>query len=187
MESLSSAKQPPPQRLAEIRRLRKAWWELGYSPAQDQLKERFELATKQALSQCTAYLKQQGQLAEANLLQLEQLADSLKNCLQELDPQYPDWAEINAVLDRAERFRRDRPQLPKPAGKELRQQFSELRQALLTQLEPVAKSHEARKETLIQEAEALAEQGPTEPNLRQSKVLGMAWRQLGRGRNEPAL
>ena len=187
MESLSSAKQPPPQRLAEIRRLRQAWRELGYSPAQDQLKERFELAAKQALSQCTAYLKQQGQLAEANLVQLEQLADNLKNCLQELDPQYPDWAEINAVLDRAERFRRDRPQLPKPAGKELRQQFAELRQALLTQLEPVTKSHEARKETLISEAEALAEQGPTERNLGQSKVLGMAWRQLGRGRNEPAL
>ena len=187
MEHLAGKKQHPREQLEDLRTLRNAWLQLGYSSAREKLQPRFESAATKAYAPCARFFSQIEQHLEGNLVIVEQARLALESCLEELDTDYPNWPEIKEAVATADKVRQRSLRLPRGHGKEAKIKFEKCCEQLMTALEPASELQEQRKEKLIVQAAELTRRKQTPNVLDQAKGLQKAWKQLGIGRREAEL
>ena len=157
-EALISSELEPQVLAREVRQLRAAWKELDHqaSAAPRNLWERFDKACNQAYKPAQAYFQAQTEARNAHRTQAEALCQDLEATIGAIDWHSPDWREVERLRRYAQERWQEIGDIDARDRRVLEKRFRNAFKPLLQQLDAERQRERQRRETLIQQLEALA-------------------------------
>ena len=180
MESLPHKKLHPEQLAKEIKALQTRWKQLGHSEISEQHWPRFEQAGAQAYQPCTDYYQQRRAERHSNLESREVYVKQMQELLENND--WDNQPDYKAIQIRARQINDDWSKIKdveQGAGKAQWARFSKIRSLLYAKLDIAYDANIAVKRTLVEQADALAQEPAKEDNLAKLQQLQARWKQVG--------
>lgn len=181
MEALISSEKTPDVVAEKIRELQQEWKTLGpLSPTQDKaLWDRFSSAADKAYEPCRAYFADVADQRKENLERREALIAQLTEYEAVMDWGNADWGTVQKTLDAArESFRQYSP-VDRAAHKGSQQAFRDISDKIYSHIKDEYDRNIAEKESLITQAESLAEQEDLPQAMETCKLLQNKWKNIG--------
>lgn len=181
MESLVGAEMDPQALSNRIRRLQEEWRALGDADKgrNKELWVRFSVAAEKAYEPCRAYFDKLHEIRNQNLAQRQRLCDQLETYLNQYDWANADWKAVNEVYETAKNEWRLYTPVERKEGKVVQDRFNELLDRLRSKLQDEFNRNRAKREKLIEQAEALAQSDDVASAIDQVKGLQRQWREVG--------
>lgn len=178
MEYLAEQPMDPEAKAEKIRELQGEWRGLGGSSDRS-LWQRFREASQAAYAPCREYFSAKSGLKQTNLETRRAICDQLSQFLEGADWDTVDWKAVEQIQRTAKgewkaawpvEFRDNRP---------LQKRFDELLQQLEAPLNDERQRNEARKQDIVQRAQALVDHDPLSEAMAQAKQLQQDWQAIG--------
>lgn len=181
MEALAADSELAPEpRATRVRRLREQWNELGPPRDEDSqtLAQRFDTAAEQAFAPCRAFFEARAERQQHHTEQRERICAELETFVDGYDWQQPDWRAVETIYQEARREWRRHADVD-ARGHGLNRRYHGLLRRLREQLQPRWEANIARKQALLEQAEALAAGTETDTRTeatRRAKALQAEWK-----------
>lgn len=166
--------------LAEkIHALQDEWKTLGNAATDHDLWQRFKAAGDKAYEPCRAYFEELGQLREKNKVLREQLINDLTTYEQAMDWGSADWKMVQRTLDTARETFRGYSPVDRIAHKDSQDRFSAVCDRIYAHIKGEYDRNLAIKQSIADEAQALAGAEDLSNAAAQVKELQARWKQVG--------
>lgn len=179
MEALVDSRMDAPQLASAIQALHDEWRALMSSDQdEDQaLWDRFKSASDRAYEPCQAHFAEQDALRQRNLEKRSQLCEQLEQFIGTQDWSRADWQGIWQIRQQAPKDWKAIQPVRFTDAREVQKRFSAILSDLDERLKAYIESAEASRQTLISQANALAEQQDVSDAARQAQQLQKQWRE----------
>ncbi len=176
-------KTPPVQKARAIKQLQDEWRLLGYTDGTEDLWQRFKLAGDQAYEPCAIWFKQQSDQRNANAEKRTAICQSLEQLFEATSWDSLDsvdqWKKIARAVFEAQRDTQHIRPVDRKIERDLTERFSLAVKAIDDKLAVEYEASKAKKQGLIDRAQALAGQDVSQHVLHQLKLLQAGWKQTG--------
>ena len=184
MEALQTVEQHPRDRAQSVKALREEWKKLGNSAAAQENWERFNSAAELAYQPCIEYFEKREQQRNSNLEKRQHILNDLQSLLgsrdwseDELDNEQ--WKETQRKFQSLRSRWENHKDVERKANKPLQDEFEASKNEMEQRLTREHQRNITAKESLVNRAEALAEQEADPTNLQQLKQLQFSWKLIG--------
>lgn len=181
MEALIGAAIDPQALSSKIRRLQDEWRALGEADKgrNKELWERFSTAAEKAYEPCRVYFDRLHDVRAKNLAERQRICEQLETYLAQYDWAGANWKAVNEVYETAKNEWRQYTPVERKDGKQTQDRFNGLLDQLRGKLQDEFSRNRIKREKLIEQAEALAQQGDMAGAIEQAKGLQRQWRDVG--------
>lgn len=172
----------PAQALADaIHDLQEQWRELKGGSQQDEQKLwlQFKEAADKAYEPCKIFFDEQRALRSENLRQRENICTELENYYQAFNWEQADWKAVEKISETARaEFHRFSPVDHKKQAA-IKERFDKALKPIIEKLRGEQKSHETRKQQLIEQAKKLLDSTDVRAAIEEAKKLQQQWKTAG--------
>lgn len=181
MEALVGATIDPQALSNKIRRLQEEWRALGEADKgrNKELWDRFSAAAEKAYEPCKVYFDKLHDVRAKNLAERQRICEQLETYLTQYDWANANWKAVNEVYETAKNEWRQYTPVERKDGKQTQDRFNSLLDQLRGKLQDEFNRNRIKREKLIEQAEALAQQDDTTGTIDQAKTLQRQWREVG--------
>lgn len=179
MESLVGASLEPQALANKIKRMQDEWRGLGHADGTQELWERFSAAAEKAYEPCKEYFSNLAEVRQRNLEKRQQVVTQLTDYIANYHWSTADWSAVSEVFEVAKQEWRQYSPVERKEGKLVQDQFNGLLDDLRGRLNAEFKSNLAKRQKLIEEAEALVTLEDLQQAIEQAKQLQRKWREVG--------
>ncbi len=181
MEALVGATIDPQALSNKIRRLQEEWRALGEADKgrNKELWDRFSAAAEKAYEPCKVYFDKLHDVRAKNLAERQRICEQLETYLTQYDWANANWKAVNEVYETAKNEWRQYTPVERKDGKQTQDRFNGLLDQLRGKLQDEFNRNRLKREKLIEQAEALAQQDDTTGTIDQAKTLQRQWREVG--------
>lgn len=181
MEALVGAAIDPQALSNKIRRLQEEWRALGEADKgrNKELWDRFSAAAEKAYEPCKLYFDKLHDVRAKNLAERQRICEQLETYLTQYDWANANWKAVNEVYETAKNEWRQYTPVERKDGKQTQDRFNSLLDQLRGKLQDEFNRNRIKREKLIEQAEALAQQDDTTGTIDQAKTLQRQWREVG--------
>ncbi|HDZ08432.1 DUF349 domain-containing protein [Pseudohongiella sp.] len=181
MEALTTDESSPPQKAKLIRALQDEWKLLGHSDANDDLWTRFSELAKVAFEPCKVYFKERKEKQAANLIARNNICEQLEAYAATMDENDVNLAEVSKLENQAREDWKKYAPVAQAKIKNLQKRFNTVLSDLRQKKRQALQAHNAQKQALIDQAQALLAQDDLQAAIQQAKTLQQDWKALGAG------
>ena len=179
MEALINASIAPDLLAEKIHDLQEEWKSLGTAAGDNALWERFQAAGDQAFEPCRAYFAEVAQQREKNIALRDELIAELSTYEASMNWEEADWKTVQKTLDAArETFRHYSP-VERNEHKRTQDEFRAVCDRIYAHLKDEYDRNVARKQALVDEAEAVSQAEDLSGAVDQVKALQARWKEVG--------
>ncbi len=178
MERLCEHTMEPRAKAEKIRAMQKEWKTLG-GASDKNLWERFKAAADKAYEPCQRYFDEQQRLKDNNLQRRQTIIEQLGTFIENNDWDNTDWPAADKINQRARQEWKSAFPVDFKANKPLQKEFNRLLGKLDDYLNGERERNHAKKEAIVNEAEALIEQQDLQAAMQQAKALQKSWQEVG--------
>ena len=181
MEALVGAEMDPQALSNKIRRLQDDWRALGEADKgrNKELWERFSLAAEKAYEPCRGYFEKLSDVRQHNLAQRKGICDQLQTYLEQYDWANANWKDVSQVYETAKSEWRLYTPVERKEGKQIQERFNGLLDRLHGKLQEEFNRNRQRREQLIEQVDALAQEADLAAAIEQTKTLQREWKDTG--------
>lgn len=182
MEALVSSELPPKDLAEKIHTLQESWKELcrGGQNQDEVLWQRFHSAAQTAYEPCRKHFEEQTQVREQNATQRKTLLQQLSEYLEAYDWESANWKEVEKTLKISKEAWQSYWPIARKDIKALQSQFDAVMDALYGKLNAELDRNRAKKQALVEQAQALIEGADTFAAIESAKRLQSQWQAIGR-------
>ena len=168
----------PLKQAEAVKTLRASWRGLGRKDglAADALRQAFEQAAEAAYAPCREHYEEQERQRGENLAQRRRFVVELQRDYEAVDWQQPDWAAVEQRVQQAQKRWQTLGGVERAAWQEVNGRFREALAGFETHLAARRGSEKARREALIAQVEALAQEDDLAKALAATRAAQAAWR-----------
>lgn len=181
MEALTTDESSPPQKAKLIRALQDEWKLLGHSDDNDELWTRFSELAKVAFEPCKVYFRERKEKQAANLIARNNICEQLEAYAATMDPDAVNLAEVSKLENQAREDWKKYAPVAQAKIKNLQKRFNTVLSDLRQKKRLALQAHNAQKQALIEQAQALLTQDDLQAAIQQAKTLQQDWKALGAG------
>lgn len=181
MEALTTDESSPPQKAKLIRVLQDEWKLLGHSEDNDDLWTRFSELAKVAFEPCKVYFRERKEKQAANLIARNNICEQLEAYAATMDPDAVNLAEVSKLENQAREDWKKYAPVAQAKIKNLQKRFNTVLSDLRQKKRLALQAHNAQKQALIEQAQALLTQDDLQAAIQQAKTLQQDWKALGAG------
>lgn len=178
MAQLAQQTMEPETKAQHIHQLQQAWKELGGSPDQG-LWQQFKQAADEAYAPCKEFFAARDELKQANTAHRKVLCDQLQTFVDNADWQSCDWKTVEKIHRQARQEWRDTQPVDLKANRAIQKRFDQLLKQIDGELEQERQRNIARKQAIVQQAEALIDHEPLSEATAAAKALQPQWQAVG--------
>lgn len=181
MQALTTDETSPPQKAKLIRALQDEWKLLGHSDDNDDLWTRFSDLAKVAFEPCKVYFKERKEKQAANLIARNNICEQLEAYAATMDADNVNLAEVSKLENQAREDWKKYAPVAQAKIKNLQKRFNTVLSDLRHNKRHALQAHNAQKQALIEQAQALLAQDNLQAAIQQAKTLQQDWKALGAG------
>lgn len=181
MSALISDETTPPQKAKLIRALQDEWKTLGHSDDNDELWTQFSEAARLAFEPCKNYFKERKEKQASNLIARNNICEQLEAYAALMQEGQINLAEVSKLENQARDDWKKYAPVAQNKIKTLQKRFNDVLNDLRHKKRTALQAHNAQKQALISQAQALLEQEDLQAAINQAKTLQQDWKNLGPG------
>ena len=178
MEHLAEQPIDPETKAARIQELQQAWRDLGGSSNRD-LWQRFRTASDAAFEPCRAYFEARSDLKKVHLHKRHSICQELSRYLEVTDWHQVDWKAADQIEKTARKEWREAWPVDFRDNRPVQKEFDQLINTLSSRLDEERQRNEARKQEIVQRAQALVDTSPLSDAMDEAKALQKQWQDVG--------
>ncbi|WP_111497654.1 DUF349 domain-containing protein [Marinobacter bohaiensis] len=178
MEYLATQHMEPEVKATHIKELQQEWRDLGGSSDQS-LWQRFKQASDKAYEPCQAYFAAKSELKHVNIEKREAICQQLEAFAENADWHNVDWKAVERIHRVAREEWREAWPIDFKANRPLQKRFDRLLKQIEAPLNEERRRNEARKQEIVDQAEALISHEPLQEAMERAKTLQKDWQAVG--------
>ncbi|WP_165495767.1 DUF349 domain-containing protein [Marinobacter halodurans] len=178
MEYLATQHMEPEAKATHIKELQQEWRDLGGSSDQS-LWQRFKKASDIAYEPCQEYFAAKSELKHVNIDKRQAICDQLADFVENADWQNADWKAVERIHRVARQEWREAWPVDFKANRPLQKRFDQLLKQVEAPLNEERQKNEARKQAIVERAQALVDHEPLSDAMEQAKALQKEWQGIG--------
>ncbi len=178
MELLCATSIEPQLKAEKIKLLQQEWKQLGGS-ANQQLWERFKLASDRAFEPCKRFFEEEKALKSTNLAKRETICTELEMFIRHNNWTQANWKAVEEIAQAARQDWKAAYPIEFKNNREVQKKFNVLLGELDEKLNNEREQNKQKKQALITQAQALTHDTDIAHAIRQIKLLQAQWKSIG--------